>query len=365
MKALPPDTIVITGLGMCSSLGNAVMACAAARTQMSAGTELHDVWVRDEDDAEQRAIGHPISTAAGFQGAARLLCLAWPALEDLLEHNHLRALDPASTGLYLCLPDQASRAREGEEAPEAPIRSPGPGLCARLVQHTALGLPPSQWNHVDEGPTGVVRAVAEASVKLRSGLWHRCLVGAVDSLLDPRAVGWLQRAGRLKTPTKPDGLQPGEAGAFVLLERLDAARRRSAEVLAVVAGTSVIDDAPREPTGTPSGAGLAEAITRLLTTDDAWLVSDHNGEHHRAAELGNALVQVSRRFPATADGARWFPATSFGDTGAASAVVAICMATRSFARGYAAGASAIIAASSDGGCRGTLRIDAPHGASQR
>lgn len=367
MKQLPADAIVITGVGMCSSLGNAALACAVARTGMSMSRELPDFLVRDEDGAEEAAFGDPVRGADGFQGMARLLCLAWPALEDLLEMSDIRALPPERTGLYLCLPDLASRRDEENSAPEprAQRRSPGPSLCARLVQLGALALPKSEWNHLDEGQTGVVRAIAAASIKLRTGQWHRCLVGGVDSLLEPAALAWLLRTGRLKTPIKPDGLRPGEAGAFVLLERFDVARRRSAEILGVVAGAALTTDEPSaEHASHGQGAGLSEAVTRLLATaDDAmlpmWLISDHNGEHRRAEELGNAIARLSQRFPRLVGGPRWFPAMSFGDTGAASAAVAIAMATRSFARGYAGGSSAMVVASSDGGDRAALRIDRP------
>jgi 3-oxoacyl-[acyl-carrier-protein] synthase-1 len=320
----------------------------------------------DEDGVEEKAFGHPVRTADGFQGAAKLLCLAWPALEDLLQRNDLRAFNPERTGLYLCLPNQGSRHVHGEESLEASKRSPGPGLCARLMKHTGLALPRSQWNHVDEGHAGVIRAISEASVRLRSGQWHRCLIGGVDSLLDPRSLEWLRQAGRLKTPTKPDGLQPGEAGAFVLIERFDAARQRNADVLAVVAGASLAAEAGDEQRGTSSnGAAFAEAVTRVLAAEgasvraDAWLISDHNGEHRRANELGSGLARISQGIPWLGGKSRWFPAASFGDTGAASCAVAICMAVRSFERRYAGGAAAIVVASSDGCECGALLIDGP------
>jgi hypothetical protein len=366
MTQLSADAIVITGLGMCSSLGNTVLACAAARAGIAAGVDLDDFLVMDEDGVEEKATGHLVRTATGFQGAAKLLCLAWSALEDLLQKNDLRALNPEKTGLYLCLPDQASRHAGGEVPLEVPAskRSPGPGLCSRLMQLSGLALPRSQRNHVEEGHAGFVRAVAEASIKLRSGQWHRCLVGGVDSLLELHTLEWLLRTGRLKTPTKPDGLQPGEAGAFVLLERFDAARRRNADILAVMSGATGTMEENHEQNGKPSrGAALAQAITRLLATEDAstpadaWIISDHTGEHHRADELGNVLARISQRFPWLAGKSRWFPATSFGDTGAASGALAACLATRSFARRYAPGGTALIVSSSDRGERGVLRLE--------
>lgn len=367
MKQLSDDAIVITGIGMCSSLGNAVTACAAARTGLAAGAELDDFWVRDEDDVEQKAIGHPVRTAEGFQGFARLLCLARPALEDLLQDHDLRSLDLGRTGLYLCLPDRAARHVGGEGSPEptGSKRSSGLGLCTRLIQLCSLAIPRDHWNQIEHGRTGIVRAVREASVALRSGKWRSCLVGGIDSLLELQTLEWLRQTGQMKTPTKPDGLRPGEAAAFALLERFDSARHRKAQVLAVLAGASLSQDQHHEGAGERTrGAAIVETVVQLLASRgasvqaDAWIISDHNGEYHRACALGSALAQLAQQLPSLVAKPRWLPAMSFGDTGAASAAVAICMAARGFARRYAPAPSAILL-SSERGELGALRLDAP------
>lgn len=374
MKQLAADAIVITGLGMRSSLGGVITACAAARAGISAGKELGHFLVFDEDGVEEGAIGHPVSTAAGFQGAAKLLCLAWPALEEALQREDLRSVDHERTGLYICLTDPKSR-RSLEDGngtkPPNPRSKPsfGNASCAKLMRLAALGVPRSNWNFIPDGQSGIVRAVLEASTKLKAGQWHRCLVGGVDSLLDESTLQSLQGARRLKTASKPDGLQPGEAAAFVVLERFDVARRRNAEILAAVTGGSVTTDGGHSGADDhgDSAAGLAKAVLALLSTADApmtdgfWFISDHNGEHHRARELGNVIVNLSSKLPDVAARPLWFPAASFGDTGAASGAIAICMATQSFVRGYPNGLSALILSSSDRAARGALRIDSVSG----
>jgi 3-oxoacyl-[acyl-carrier-protein] synthase I len=345
---LAQDAVVITGLGMSSSLGNVVTASAAARAGIAAAMELDDFLVHDADGAEEKATGHPVAAANGFQGRAKLLCLAWSALDDLLQNDDLRALDLERTGLILAMPDLDGRR---EEAPPSP-RSFGRGLCADLVRYANLPVPKAGWSDHADGATGFIRAIAEASTALRSARWQHAIVGAVDSLLDPIALGWLDRAGRLKTPTKPDGLQPGEGSAFLLLERNDAAERRGRAILGTVGGTAV-------------GTSLAEAASGALASSlaagrgKAWLISDHNGEYQRATELGNAIARLTRSAPALNASAPWFPAKSFGDTGAASPAFGACLAVRSFVRKYAAGTSAIVAASAAGGGGAAVRIDAP------
>jgi 3-oxoacyl-[acyl-carrier-protein] synthase-1 len=349
MRQLPADTIVITGIGMCSSLGNAVMACAAARAGVTMSRELPDFVITCNDGTDAVIVGNPVATAAGFRGMGKLLNLGMGALDDLLGQTDLRSQNLDKTGLYVCL------------------RAPGPGdppdgdrLCAELVALVSLPVPEANRSHVAEGHAGFVRAAGAASAKLRAGHLHRCLVGGVDSLLDQAVLEALIGSGRLKTPDKPDGLQPGEAGAFVLLERLDGARRREADILAVMAGSSLASEPDHAGSDRPCrGIGLTAALSPLL--DDGaegglWLVSDHNGEHFRANELGSTRARAPAAFPALRAARPWYPAASFGDTGAASAAIAACMVARAFRRGYAPAASALILSSSEQEPRGALRF---------
>lgn len=366
MKESSAETIVVTGIGMCSSLGNAVTACAAARAGLSMCRDLADVLITCRDGADAAVAGHAVDGAAGFRGRARLVCLGMAAFEDLLESNDLRSQNHEKTGVYLCL-----RAPERGPAPDggAPpaSRLDGHRLCAQLAALASLPVPQSNWHHVEDGHAGFARAVIDASARLRAGSWHRCIVGGVDSLLDIDVLESLIRSGRVKTPDRPDGLQPGEAGALLLLERLDSARRRGANVMAYLEGASMSSEDNHSQSDRPCrGAGLTEAIARVLGASpshgrgDLWLVSDHNGEHARASEIGHTLVRASQDFPALGASRPWCPATSFGDTGAASAAVAACLVTRAFARGYAPAATALILSSSDREARGALLLKREH-----
>jgi 3-oxoacyl-[acyl-carrier-protein] synthase-1 len=71
-------------------------------------------------------------------------------------------------------------------------------------------------------------------------------------------------------------------------------------------------------------------------------------------EWGHALVRLLERWPAVHEPVLWYPATSFGETGAASGPLAVCMAVSAVARGYAPAANAVIASSSDGSGRAAV-----------
>jgi 3-oxoacyl-[acyl-carrier-protein] synthase-1 len=94
----------------------------------------------------------------------------------------------------------------------------------------------------------------------------------------------------------------------------------------------------------------------------AWVVSDHNGEFYRAVDWGNALVRLRARGEAFADPVTWYPATSFGDTGAVSSLVGICLVGRAWSRAYAPASTAVIAAASDGPERAAAVLADPRAA---
>lgn len=369
--------MVVTGVGMQSSMGGAFTACAAARAGLTRIRELQDFPVLAEDGTVEPALGHPVLAATGFRGKAKLLCLGWPALEDLLQQEPgFRELSHERTGLLLCLPARElrrPRAREQETPAQVNLAGSTPAsdgstggreLCARLMELAGLPIPPQNHGDAAWGHAGLAPVVRQAVHALRTGQWSRCLIGAIESLVEPDALEWLHEVRRLKSADKADGLLPGEAAAFLLLERFDEARRRGANILAVVTDAAAAEEPHHYLSGRPSTAGAQlEAVARVLSSDhgptpaEVWLISDHNGETYRAHEWGCFLVRLAARFPSVRVNASWFPAASFGDTGAASMAIGACMAVRAFRRGYHQAPTALICSASDAGLRGMLRLD--------
>lgn len=374
--------IVITGLGMVSSLGyDVVTSCAAFRAGLSRADELdYFIVIRDEDGDEENVVGHPIPTVThGFQGFARLLCIGLPAFEDLLIHSNFRELDHSKTGIYLSLPDlerihdtifdagsdeTKKRIKEtgGPAQPQNLRESIGYRLCNKLMELGNCPIPDKNWNEIYAGHAGVILAIDKAMKDLRMQRLNHCLIGGVDSLLEEETLEWLVKIKRLKTEESPVGLQPGEAGAFILLERYDTARERNADILAVILETTTGFEVDHLFTGKPAiGTGLSETLSRLIsTTGDGgkinWIITDQNGETYRAYEWSNALVRLSGLFPGFGDVSLSYPAISFGDTGAASGAVAICTAVWALVRGYAPSSFPIIVSSSDKGERGAVLL---------
>ena len=87
---------------------------------------------------------------------------------------------------------------------------------------------------------------------------------------------------------------------------------------------------------------------------------DLNGEDAREADWGHALVRVRAALGTTPRFVR-IPATSLGDTGAASGAIAICAAVRSHVRAYARAPEILVCSSAETGDVMTACVARPRG----
>jgi 3-oxoacyl-[acyl-carrier-protein] synthase-1 len=215
------------------------------------------------------------------------------------------------------------------------------------------------------GHTGFHRALAQAARDLRSGAVSAALVGAVDSLIDPAGLARLADSGRLKTPLDPAGLQPGEAAGFVWLDAVDPTSPAASPALATVralafAQEEYVSFADGAPTGRAIASAMRDAVSHLSISRFApvWALSDLNGEAYRATDWGNALVHTEAGQNLRLSPGTLYPAASMGDTGAASGVIALCIAAAAFARGWAPAQTAALVSASDAGERSALLVQA-------
>ena len=364
--------LVVTALSSNTSLGGAVTAAAAARAGLCRPTKLEGLAVT-ERDGPVPVIGHAVPTVRGFQGVARLLSLALPALQALIDDATLPSDE--DVGLFLALPSLPLPEVTAEVDPEVepeprPKQAPPPApadvqatrLVDRLVGLSGLRVAANlrrtfAFGHASFGlaTQAALTAVARREVKV-------CVLGAVDSLCDPRALGALLAQDRLKTEDNPDGLQPGEASIFLVVTTGEEALRRRTSGLARITGAGVARE-PRPPKDPVLGEGMMLAIENLiegtgpLAKGRTFFVVDCNGESRRAVDWGSCQQRLTAAMPGVLDVPEWFPAINFGDTGAASAGLAAQMVIRSFARRHAPRPCAVVLSSSDDGGRSAIRIE--------
>lgn len=373
---------MISAVGMCSSLGpDVVSSCAAARAGITRAREQVHFEVLDQEAGDTVPLAaHSVAAAEGFVGLGRLIRLGVAGLRDLQSQVEL---DPAlldesafvvnlATGFYEEMADAAQKREDGSTVyPPRPVALNGPELRERhsyyldelvpalLAQSGLRALQPRAQVVVGD-QAGWASALTWAMQLLASGAIRRCIVGGIDSLVDPGVLASLLDTRLLKTPENPVGLMPGEAAAFLLLERADAVSSRAARPLATIHLPVFVEGEPHELSEDPvTGERLAAAIRAVVDPTPSrcphLVVCDCYGTYRNATEWGSALARLPRELT---DAPQWFPAAMFGTTGAAAGAVAACVAIRAFERGYAPGSDVLTWLASGRGERAAVRLSA-------
>ena len=369
--------VAITSIGMACSLGlDSACACAAARAGLVRMGELNTLNYALEPDFGPEGLDGPALlathmlpvTGGGTTGIAKLLALARPALSELLLNMRLAPAQWARTALLINVSDGYFQSRF--EVPAETAADDAPGYAARWEQIARelprrlcaeFGLPIENGRRsiLLGGHAGFADLLLHADHLLRAGEIDRCIVGAVESCLDPQAILAYARAGALKCGTNPAGFIPGEAAAFALIERPEDAP--SGRVALTVKAVSQASDVPYfQVDSAPEGRGLASCLAQILTATQSMgspevIVTDLNGSERRAADWGGALVQV-RAERSDFNFETWLPARSFGEIGAASGGIGVCQLFRAVDRGYAPRNGALIALCSEDGARSVIHL---------
>jgi 3-oxoacyl-[acyl-carrier-protein] synthase-1 len=232
------------------------------------------------------------------------------------------------TSLLLCTPILEPTVYLAE--PEETLEVIGEQVAVALLDELGLGIPPHLIEILPYGHVAFALGAERARAYFSVGT-DRTLVVAVDSMLDPLLLENLASQGRIKHAGNPVGFAPGEAAIAMLLVNANNSRRTPA---ATITGFSY-DLTPRDVYG-PTDRALADICTSALASagldsmpGDVYV--DLTGEVWRARQWGDALPHLIGKLT----GNIVLPAVNVGDTGAASSALAVCLAARSFARGYA------------------------------
>ena len=345
------DIPVVRGIGIHSRFGGAASASAAFRCGMSRISELPEWPYFDQTENEEHALtgSRAAGVGPGFQGTARLLKLGIEAIEDLKNTVDLAALDPSRLGVILVLAPQT----EDEEPPP-------PELLDRLCSLSGLNVHKGNLHTTFGGRVGVVEAIRKAHLLLLEGKVDQVLLGSIDSLVTENVIRRLLDQQKIKTADNPVGFIPGEAACFVLIELLDR-RSRSGDDKRQFSFQSMVVSEPSDLAPPQLGCALAEVAVNALRAAcnepirKGTILADLNGTPSRAAVFGGAIVYMSQALGLDGWG-QGFPATTFGETGAASSLLAICLAIRAFLRGYANSDRALILISCETGGHAALVI---------
>lgn len=376
MAADTNGELVVGGMGLACSLGvGAAGAYAAARAGISRARELEYSVVNEDNRDSEFVIGHPIpGLTHGFEGDARLLRIAQLAYADLLGTVDQARIRSGRCGLILVLPERrgATGGPDGSSADAestrlGAIRWEDAEFVRRFLALTGCDVSASDAYVIRSGGAGIARAIEASMRAAASERRENWLLGAVDSMIDPETLQSLRRDGRLKSADTPAGMQPGEAGLFLLLRPADDARADAASVRVLIrAAASVMRQRSGEAVRHSAGTGLAQATRSLIDriptpTDGVFVYVDLNGENSRAAEWGHALPRLLGDAPWLAQSPLRFPAVALGDVGAASGAVALGLAVHELSRSRSGAHSALVLAMSDTGEQAAVCVRSDHG----
>ena len=133
-------------------------------------------------------------------------------------------------------------------------------IVAEVEARQQLNIRRDGSRHIASGPVGAFEALAAVRRLFAEGQVQACLIAAVDTFVDARALRWLDQAQRLKTEVQSDGVIPGEAACLALVSSQPA--RSSCLVVKglgfAVEDATVLDEEPL------LGKGMAAAVKDAL-----------------------------------------------------------------------------------------------------
>jgi 3-oxoacyl-[acyl-carrier-protein] synthase II len=282
--------VVVTGLGAVTPIGNDARAAWRAAVAGESGID----FIRSFD-----ASGFPVRIAAevkDFDAASvasakearkleRFVLLSLGAAREAVDDAKLDgAYDPDRIGILfgsaigglIGIADQAAVLRERGPDRVAPAFIPNVLVDAASGQLAiSLGFRGPNYAPVSACATGST-AVGEAAELIRRGDADAVLAGGAEACVHPLILaGFCSMRGLAAEDEHPPrasrpfdatraGFVMGEGAAVLVLEELEAARRRGATVYAEVLGYAMSNDAHHLAQPDPESVGVAEMMRRAL-----------------------------------------------------------------------------------------------------
>lgn len=355
--------VVITGVGAVTAVGaTAAQTFTSVRAGIRRFTE-RPLGAAGGDPGEEGGV----YLAAGAEALAASLGAAAP--RDLAVAAAKEALWDA--GLYEPRDVSAAYSRTSVEVflalPDADTAGADPDAAAGFLEAAAdeglLDEGGTRLVPVPGGHAGGVLALRAAAGRLLSGEVDVALVGGQDAMLHPSRIADLNRRSKLRTDRAPGGAIPGEGSAFLVLERLEDARRRSASVYAAVEATGVgHEPVPFDGPLPNRGEGASEALNEALASAPSAsrivdVFSDLNGERGRFLEWGLVETRCLAAIPAG-----WQPHVPLfvtGDLGAASGALLLALAAQTIRGSRGARSAALVFGAAERGARVAAVLAAP------
>ncbi len=320
-----PDPVVISGIGLVTPLGGDAEALWSA---VVAGRSAARPW----DDLEQQ--GFPITTACrvtepmpgdpAMRGANMAVLAASRARDDA-------GLEPGpDVGVFIGTTLGESAAFEGA-APALPRPDRGPADGFPRAVARALGCDGPRRAYATACAAGNY-AIGAAAAEIAGGRLRAALAGGVEPFSRIALLGFSRLRAMAEAVCRPfdagrDGMQLGEAAAFVVLERASAARARGIEPVARVLTLGLACDADHPTRPRADGLGMALSMEQALRQADltpadvGWICAHGSGTVASDAAEARALRRVFGDAPPPCSGIKGALGHSLGAATAVEAVV--------------------------------------------
>lgn len=335
--------IPIVGTGARTPLGlNAPATAAAARAGIAVIQEHPSVV---DKDGEPLLVCRDAELPIELTGVERFLQLALPAALEALQPVLQTKVRVPSIRILVALPE----GRVG--LPSNLDEQFAQGFRERLKSTISIdSIACHPWGHA-----GGLHCLQLARSLVQSGESELCLVGGVDSYLEPETLQWLDRQDQVHSESTIWGFCPSEGAGFCLLASPELANRlRLPESIRLLSVGSALESNLIHTESVCLGEGLTKAFQASLAELPTGKKVDHtfcdmNGDPYRGNEYGFAMLRSTGCF---AEGSDFdTPADCWGDVGAASGPLLLMLADVAARKRYAPGPLTFLWASSLGGQR--------------
>jgi len=341
------NQLAVVGVGARTPVGlDAPSTAAAVRARISVMRE-HPFML--DDHAAPMVICADATLPINCTGSDRLLALAVPAAREALRPLLKNGIASARIGLLLALPED----RLGRGAQSKTVVS-------RLVSKLAQDIRVDPIDCLYIGNAGGIACMEQAAICIGSGMCDFCLVGGIDSYLDPETLEWLDFQEQLHSDSTTWGFCPSEGAGFCVLTSQERAASLRISAPVGIAAVGIANEPNRIKSDTVCvGQGLSEAFKKALIAlpnenQVNNTICDMNGEPYRGNEYGFAVLRASDKFADDSDIET--PADCWGDVGAASGPLFAMLAIFASHKGYNRGPFTLLWASSECGLRASALL---------
>jgi len=368
------NTMYVHSVGMLSSLSDAKNSSASSRAGITRACPT-DFEIEVADEFEMVPIsGYPAYyLTQGFTELGRLSRLGGFALQDLFINaadsgaggseeiiaNAAFVLNLAS-GYYQGFARQSSSISDGEQLSDdlnyedlKPLYAEN--AIPQMLLAAGIRRKPQIEKVVFAGDAGFSNVLTIANNIFETTDVAYCIVGGVDSMLEPDVIEATLQLGILKTENNAIGFMPGEGAAFLLLTKSPKQQSSVTEVAGVFLEKDQASDFSNNHSFL-AAQGLSKTILRALQLSsdrNLQVFGNLNGTRDRAVEWSNCMVRLSAEMTIAED---IYPIASFGEIGAAYGFFSMVIAHCYFQEGYSNCNETLIWAISENGFRASVLL---------